>query len=59
MVQGEIDKAILSLQNIINYLTSKKLTAPLELKNSKKAYQLLVSQFMGYQANIAAMRTQI
>jgi hypothetical protein len=40
-------------------LISKKLTAPLELKNSKKAYQILVRQFMGWEANIGAMRAQI
>ncbi len=38
---------------MISFLTSKRLTGPLELKNSKKAYQLVVNQFMGYEANIS------
>jgi len=40
-------------------LTSRRLTVPLELKSSKKAYQVLVGQFGGYEANIATMQQQI
>jgi len=47
------------LENVIAFLTSKRLTAPLELKNSKKAYQVLVGHFLGYEANIKTMLTQI
>ena len=59
MVEGEIEKAITDVQKVISHLTSKRLITPLELKTSKKAYQLLVSQFLGYEANIATMRSQI
>jgi len=39
-------------------LNSKRLIAPLELKNSKKAYQILVNHFGGYEANIKTMKEQ-
>jgi hypothetical protein len=55
LVEGDADAAISNLSNIITFLTSKRLTAPLELKNSKKAYQILVSQFGGYEANLITM----
>lgn len=59
LVEGEVSEAINQLGKVISFLTSKRLTGPLELKNSKKVYQLLVSQFMGYEANITTMENQI
>lgn len=48
MVEGEVDEAITTFDQLITLLTSKQLTAPLDLKNSKKAYQLMVSHFKGF-----------
>ena len=59
MVESEVQDAITTFDQLINILTSKQLTAPLELKNSKKAYQLMVSHFKGFEANIATMNHQI
>lgn len=59
MVEGDAEQAVKTIEDILAFLSSKRLTAPLELKNSRKAYQVLVRQFSGYEANISAMKRQI